>query len=363
MTPRTRILAAASGVLLLIAAAYAFHSWQVSGPDPREQLLDRMPPAADAVIYADLADLRQTPFLKELDNWAPHPEEDPDYAQFVRDTGFHYERDLDRIAIAVEPQGGARRFFAIADGRFDQKKIAAYALLTGRKESRNGRDVYTVPSSEGNSAMMFTFLTDRRIALTDDGDIGEQLGAQNGQGSAEWRARFERLAGSPLFALIRQNASAADAIANQAPGGFRSPQLAALLDRLQWISIAGKPSGEHLQVVVEGESTDEQTTRQLSDFLSGALLLAEAGLDGARVRAQLDPQTRAAYLELMKSADVSKVDRGDTKSVRVVLDVSPAVLKLARNTPLENNEPPAKQPSSAAAGKDSPGKTKSARKR
>ena len=350
MTRRTQIAIAAMA-LALVGGAYALYSWETSATDPRKELLDQMPATADAVIFVDLAELRQTPFLKELYNWAPRPSEDADYQHFVHDTGFNYETDLDRVAIAVEKQGAARRFFVIADGRFDQRKIQTYALRSGRKETRGGRDIYAVPLSEGSSEVSFTFLTDKRIALTDDGRIADQLAAQDAQETAPWRTRFERLAGSPMFVLIEQNASAADAIADQTPGGLRSPQLASLLNQLQWISLAGKPSGEHLQVVAEGESTDERTTRQLSDFLNGALVLAEAGLDGAKLRTELDQQTRETYLELLKSADISRVDRGDTKSVRVVLDVSPAVLKLARNAPPETTEPP-KQPPAATKGKN-----------
>jgi hypothetical protein len=42
---------------------------------------------------------------------------------------------------------------------------------------------------------------------------------------------------------------------------------------------------------------------------------------------------REAYLELLKSADVSKLDRGDTKSVRLVFEITPGFLEAARKTP------------------------------
>ena len=70
--------------------------------------------------------------------------------------------------------------------------------------------------------------------------------------------------------------------------------------------------------------------RQLSDILSGILLLAQGGLNGADTRSKLDPQLREGYLELLQSAEVQKVDRGSSKSVRVVFDVTPKLLQAAR---------------------------------
>jgi hypothetical protein len=165
--------------------------------------------------------------------------------------------------------------------------------------------------------------------------------------NAEWISRFERLAGSPVFAVIRQDAAAGAALAAQAPGGLRSPELSTLLDQLQWITIAGKPEDERLRVVAEGESAAETTTRQLADLLKGVVILAEAGLNDAKTRQQMDPAARSAYLELLKSADVSKIDRGDTKSVRLTFELTPGFFESARRAPL-----PA--PAPAKPGKASP---------
>jgi hypothetical protein len=39
---------------------------------------------------------------------------------------------------------------------------------------------------------------------------------------------------------------------------------------------------------------------------------------------------REAYLELLKTADVSKLDRGNTKSVRLIFEITPNLLEAAR---------------------------------
>src|SRR5207244_8220730 len=112
------------------------------------------------------------------------------------------------------------------------------------------------------------------------------------------------------------------ALTGRAPGGLRAPQRSALLDQLQWITLAGKPETDRLRVVAEGECIAEGTARQLKDLMNGVIILAQAGLNDAKARQQLDPAAREAYLELLRRTDVSKVDRGDNMSVRIVFDVT-----------------------------------------
>jgi hypothetical protein len=354
------------GLMLFAVAFYAYQRW---GNDPtadRAPLLSAMPSDASAIVFADFAELRTSPFTAKLYAWAPQPTIDADYAQFVRATGFVYERDLDRVAIAAIKRNQTTEFFAIAGGRFDRTKITAYALQSGTREMRAGREVFSVPliSPPPNSAstaahpqkISFTFLRKDRIALTNSADLVALLSQpQAGQDAKDWQERFARLAGSPLFAVIRQDAAAGSTLATRAPGGWQSPQLAPLLDQLQWITIAGKPEGDSLRVVTEGECTADSASRQLADLLGGVLLLAQAGLNGPQIRQQLDPQAREAYLEMLKSADVSRIDRGDTKSVRLVFDVTPKFLQAARTAvPAIVPSAPATPPSHSARTKKSP---------
>ena len=133
--------------------------------------------------------------------------------------------------------------------------------------------------------------------------------------------------------MFRQDAAIGSSLAAQAPGGLRSPQLSTLLDQLRWITLAGKPENNLLHVVAEGECTADETARQLVDVMNGVVILAEGGLNDVRTRQQIDPAMREAYLELLKSADVSKIDRGDTKSVRLVFEITPTFLDAARKAP------------------------------
>src|SRR5205814_10305185 len=107
---------------------------------------------------------------------------------------------------------------------------------------------------------------DQHLALLSDAK-------KRAEDAADWRARFERLAGSPVFAVIRQDDAIGTALAAQAPSGLRSPQLSTLLDQLQSITLAGKPENDRQRVVAEGESTVEATARQLVDLLNGVVIL------------------------------------------------------------------------------------------
>ncbi len=311
---------------------YAYQRWSGSESSARNALLAQMPANANAVLYIDLDALRRSSFLAELYKWAPQHTADQDYAQFVQSTGFNYESDLNRVSIASLRQG-QDTLFAVAEGRFDRKKIAAYASQPGTHENRAGREIFSVPLSGSTRRITFTFLRNDRIALSNGSNLESSLLAtprDTDSDTQAWRERFRRLAGSPVFAVMRQDAAAGAAFSAQAPGGLRSPQLSALIDQLHWISVAGKPDGGHLRVVVEGEGAPDTNTRQLSEVLNGLLVLARAGLSDPKMRQQLQPEAREAYLDLLKSADVSQIDRGETKSVRLVFDLTPKFLEAVR---------------------------------
>jgi hypothetical protein len=346
---------AISVVLLGAAAFYGYQKWNSQNSSARSDLLGVMPADASAVLFADFSELRASPFVAQLYAWAPRPQADPDYQQFLKETGFDYERDLDCIAIAFERIEQGATFFAVADGKFDRQKISALALKTGSAARNGAHEIFSVPVSGSAKKISFAFLRDNRIAFTDGPDFGAALDARKRKDdNAEWTSRFERLAGSPVFAVIHQDAAAGAALAAQAPGGIRSPQLSMLLDQLQWITIAGKPENDRLRIVAEGEAAAETTTRQLADLLNGVVILAEAGLNDTKTRQTLDPAARSAYLELLKSADVSKVDRGDTKSVRLTFELTPRLFESARRAPLATPNP--------APAKPLPGNGRHARK-
>lgn len=318
--------------LLIAALLFTAHYWPETQSSSREQLLQFVPSDSTAVVFLHLDEFRQSPFLARIYSWAPHPNEDSEYTQFVRDTGFSYERDLKAAVMAISNHGTTTNLLLVVDGRFDRKKIEAFLTSAGTSAQQGKLKVFSLNDAGiHEKAVSLAFLSDNRIAVTDAPSLAEQLAsAASNANHAEWSSRFDRLAGTPLFAVVHQDPVMHKALDSAAPGGFRSPQLSALLEQLQWISIAGKPDGQELRAVAEGECQSELASAQLRDMLQGVLLLAQNGLHDRQLRQQMNPDEREAYLEILQGAEVQKIDRGEWKTVRVALSVTPKFLDVAR---------------------------------
>src|ERR1700682_724776 len=158
MKKRTWIGMAAVVVVLVAAVFFGYRKWGVQNGSAREEALALMPTDASAILFADFGELRQAPFVAKLYAWAPKPQADADYAQFVKETGFDYERDLDRMAIAVEKRGQDSTLFAILDGKFDRQKISAYALKDGSTVKTGGREIFSVPVGGNAKKISLTVL-------------------------------------------------------------------------------------------------------------------------------------------------------------------------------------------------------------
>jgi hypothetical protein len=339
MSKRTKWLAVVAALALLAGGYLAYRQLRGPGRGPVPELLDFMPPEATTVLYADLAALRQSPFLEELRSLAPSPEADREYAEFVRETGFDYARDLDRVAVVMLVRGKESSVFAVADGRFNRNRIREYALRSGRQETMGGREAYSTPLSGRPKRITLAFLGNNRIALTDGPDlVGFLAPRKENPAGAPWRERFSRLAGSPVFAVSGMNPESAS-MASRAAGGLRSDQLATLVASLRWGTLAARPDGDHLRVVAEGECSGEESARQLSGVVSGLVLIARAGLADPKTQRQVGPEAIAAIEEVLKNVDVSRIDRGETKAVRVVIEVTPRFLQALRQM---SSQPPAR---------------------
>lgn len=299
----------------------------------RSFLLQQMPSDARGIFFVDFQALRESSFGSKFSAWLPKLAIDPDYLQFCDRTGFDLQRDLQQIAMAATSSGADSHFFLVAQGRFDQARLQAYAEHSAVHERRSDVEIFSFELPDRRKISL-TFLDRSTIAVTDAPDLVPLLHTRRGNfHSSDWDVRFARLAGSSIFTVIHLDTDANATAASlhlSAPIGLQSPQLSTLLNQLQWVTLAGKPQDSALQVVLEGECQSEQTARQLADLLNGALLMAKAGLDSPQMRRQLGPASRDAYLELAKTVDVNRFDRGETKSVRIIFDITPKLLDAIR---------------------------------
>lgn len=339
MTRNRRSLLVLAVLALLAAAAFLLFRARSGNPlDAREALLNRLPEEATSIVYIDLQELRASPFLTQLLSLAPSPEADEDYKKFVAATGFQYERDLDRVAISFGGTAQSPHTVMVAQGRFDKAKVEAYNKQSGALKTASGRTIYSIPLRQSSRSVYFTFLQNDEVALCSDANCFFEAPPRT-DSTSDRAEHLLRLAGTPAFLLLRQDSPLLSSLSQSAPGGFRSPQLANLLGQLQWLSISAKPDGPSLRVVVDGESSSELVTRQLGDMVSGLLLLAEAGLNDPKSRQKLDARTLEAYRQVLQSADVQKIDRGRSKSVRLLFELSPASLQAAKEAPSATDPP------------------------
>ena len=325
-------------VVVLAAAGYYFlragRPAKDSMPGTAPTILSQLPPQAPYVIYADLAGLRNSAFLNRLIALIPTPNEDPDYLEFVRSTGFDYTRDLDRAAIAIYPTTPLPTVVILADGRFDQQKITSYALRTGKAEERDGHSTYVLPASTPGGEVTIRFISADRIQLVSHPQGGTVATADaSDPTAAPMKERITRVAGSPLFAVVRMDAVPKDAVI----GSFRIDAITGSMQGVKWLTLSASPSQQNLNVALQGECESTLQATQLNLALGFLRTMARAYLSDKNTRKQFTPQGADALTKLVKQADISTTGN----RLQLSVSLSPEILDgLAA-------PPPAKAPMAA----------------
>ena len=144
-----RTLPIALAVVIVAAAVFLAVQLRKNAPPECARLL----PGADGFLYANFSWIRKANGGKPFFPVA----HDPEYEQFIQQTGFDYERDLEAVAFAVHypekwPGGGTGgnapepRFSEVFVGRFDGAKCTAYLKDHSKSvENYDSVDIYTIP--------------------------------------------------------------------------------------------------------------------------------------------------------------------------------------------------------------------------
>lgn len=108
----------------------------------------RLLPDSDAVLYINLEPIRLLTNLGKK----PPKDRDPQFEDFVRETGFEFERDLDQAAFAIHygvttnGKPAETRYSEIFQGRFDGARVGAYLRkLASSVERYRDLDIYIIP--------------------------------------------------------------------------------------------------------------------------------------------------------------------------------------------------------------------------
>jgi hypothetical protein len=152
-----------TGLGLITLACFGIAGWGIARARATRaffeptSLLSRFPVEGGAALNVDFAALRKAGMLHSK---AP-PE--PEYKQFVEAAGIDYRRDVDLLIASFSKSGN----YFIARGRFDWKKLRAYAVRQG---GSCYEDLCRVQGSTPERRISFLPLRDDAIGVAVSGD-------------------------------------------------------------------------------------------------------------------------------------------------------------------------------------------------
>jgi hypothetical protein len=132
-------------VLLVVAAVALVVVLRKHAPPEPARLL----PSADGFFYVNLQWIRRANVASAL----PAVSHDPEYEQFIQNTGFDFERDLEQAAVAIHyPASGEStaledvRFSYVFVAKIDGERLRAYLKkISSSVENHNSVDIYNLP--------------------------------------------------------------------------------------------------------------------------------------------------------------------------------------------------------------------------
>jgi hypothetical protein len=137
-----RLLPVLFGFLIFVASVALIVQLRKHAPPEPARLL----PGADAFLYIDLKWMRRADIADHI----PEVRHDIEYEQFIRATGFQFERDLQEAALAIHYAspltGGETRYSEIFIAKIDGDRLRDYLkVLTRSIDSYKSVDIYNIP--------------------------------------------------------------------------------------------------------------------------------------------------------------------------------------------------------------------------
>jgi len=299
MRNRRKQLWVALAVLVVIAGSIvtAVLLRQRAAPDTV-----RLLPASDAVFYINLEPIRLFTNLGKN----PPKDRDPQYEEFVRETGFEFERDLDKAAFAIhygQPNGksGETRYSEIFQGHFDSTRVGNYLhKLAADVEHYRDFDVYIIPL-EGRTVRVALLGVDTAAASNTEGpDVIHGIIDRYKQSALPFSGPplvseyYRRVPlGSVIWTIARPPAAAPSQERSELllPGDWSS-----LLPSKSVVVASARPLAEiHLRAEIIARS--EAEAHSFTDHMSTYLTLVKA-LDISMDSGGPDPDVKAAFESL-----------------------------------------------------------------
>ncbi|HXP78914.1 MAG TPA: hypothetical protein VN976_03345 [Verrucomicrobiae bacterium] len=328
---RKTLLISTSVTVAAIAAALLsygnFRGSATAHASPAPDLVSALPAGAPTLVYLDFAALRASSFYQHRPDKGPISVPNQDYAEFMRSTGFDFEKDLDRAVVASWPAPSSKepaKNVVIAEGRFDRAKIRDYAAQKGKLDHQQGREVFLFPAKDRMAMSSMTFLDDHRIALVTGPSIAPLFAANSNDPAADpARERAARLDGAAMF-MIAHVPPIPDNAGLGGMQGAASAQLMSLARSVQWVTLAARAEGDDLRISLEGECDNSTDALQIKSALELMRMFARAGLENAKPSQAMDKATLAMLQTLLTSAEVTQA----AERVRILIELTPDVFKL-----------------------------------
>jgi hypothetical protein len=171
MMARTKRLLFSSIVLVLLASVVAglFLVRRHAAPEAT-----RLLPECDGVVYQNLRNVHR---LTSSSN-TPAPKHDPEYEDFIRQTGFDFERDLEEAALAVhlgKPAGGRteeNHYSQVLVGHFDHQRVQTYLRKISQSvDSYEGVEIFNVPVEDRTARVAILSIDTAAISNVHDPGI------------------------------------------------------------------------------------------------------------------------------------------------------------------------------------------------
>ncbi|HTC64331.1 MAG TPA: hypothetical protein VK709_15935 [Candidatus Saccharimonadales bacterium] len=318
---------AVAAISVVLASYGIFRHSATAHASPVPDIFAALPAGAPTLAYVDLGAIRASSFYQHRPDKGPIALPSQDYADFVRSTGFDFEKDLERVVIASWPPdspNAPRKSVAIAEGHFDRAKIRDYATRKGKVDHQQGHEVFLFPAGDSKTMNSITFLDDRRIALVAGSSIAPLLASHmDAAGGDPVRDRAAHLDGAAAF-LITHVPPIPDNAAGAGPQAAGAAQFLTLARSVQWVTFAARPEGDNLRVSLEGECDNATDAVQVKTALELMRMFGRAGLDSAKNKQSMDPAVLAMLQTLLTGAEVTQA----AERVRILVEVTPDVWHL-----------------------------------
>jgi hypothetical protein len=335
------------GVLLVVAAVAAVVELRKHAPPEPARLL----PGADGFFYINLQWIRRLNAVSQL----PPVSHDPEYERFIQETGFQFERDLDRAAIAVhytDFRTGAAwpdqpRFTEVFEGNFHAGRLTAYLRKMAHSvEAYRSVEIFSIPLE--NRTVRVAMLGVGTVAASNHDDpqvirgmIDRSRKLASPFGGPSFLRQYYRFVPSNLpvptlaWAIVR--------IPKSSPGLPLSRGIWSLLFPRQGVIVASARYLRAFNLRAEAFMDSEEDARRVTQQVSTFLNVFHAAEDSAAAPGS-DADVKAFF-------DSLKIEQQDDRAVLTAI-LPPGFLKKALAEPPEAT-PPSGSSSSPAREKGS----------